>query len=91
MRQGGLHVVSDVVFAQQQRRTPSTYGEAIQRARESFQAIHDAVRRCQRDVALARTPDDVERIVRSGKLTVVIGVENGFAIGREHSLLEGIS
>lgn len=88
MRKGGLNAVFDVVFAEQQRRTTLTYAEARRRAQESFQAIHDAVRRCRRDVAMARTPDDVERIVSSGKLAVLIGIENGFVIGRELSLLE---
>lgn len=88
MRTGGLDVVFDIVFAEQLERTDSTYEIARQQALEAFQAIHDAVRRCQNEVDLARTPEDVERIVGTGKHAVVIGMENGFVIGRELSQLE---
>ena len=88
MRTGGLDVAFDIVFAGQRERTELTHDEAKRQALESFQAIHDAVRRCVGEVALARTPEDVERIVGSGKLAVAIGIENGFVIGSDLSLLE---
>ncbi|HKY31175.1 MAG TPA: dipeptidase [Candidatus Polarisedimenticolia bacterium] len=88
MRKGGLDAVFGVVYAEQQRRTAPAYAEAMRRAEQAFHEIHETVRRCHREVALARTPDDVERIAGSGKLAVVIGIENGFVLGRELSLLE---
>lgn len=88
MRTGGLDVAFDIVFAWQQERTELTHNEAKLQALESFQKIHDAVRSCEGEVALARTPEDVERIVGSGKLAVAIGIENGFLIGRDLSLLK---
>ncbi len=88
MRTGGLDVVFDIVWVGQQQRTEASYDQAKRRALERFQAIHDSIRRCQREVALARTPEEVERIVASGKLAVAIGIENGFVLGRELSLVE---
>lgn len=88
MRKGGLDVAFFVVWANQQQRTVTTYAEAKRRAIEAFQAVHDAVERCRNDVALARAPADVVRIVASGKLALAIGVENGFVIGRDLSLLQ---
>lgn len=88
MRTGGLDAVFDIVFIAQRERTAPAYEEARQAALESFEAIHEAVRRCGSEVALARTPEDVERIVAGGKLAVAIGIENGFAIGRDLSLLQ---
>lgn len=88
MRMGRLDVAFSIVWIGQQQRTDSAYAEARRLAFERFHAIHDAVERCHGDVALARTPEDVERIVGSGKLALVIGIENGFAIGRDLSLLK---
>ena len=88
MRAGGLDAVFDIVFVGQRERTESTYGQARREAMEAFRAIHEAVRRCDGDVALARTPEDVARVVADGRLAIAIGIENGFAIGRDLSLLE---
>lgn len=88
MRAGGLDAVFEIVFTAQRERTNAAFEEAEKRARKSFQEIHDAVRRCREHVELASTPEDVERIVASGRIAVAIGVENGFAIGRDLSLLE---
>lgn len=83
-----MDVAFAVVFASQQRRTPSTYEDAKRGALSSFRRIEDAVRRCQDEVALVRTPDDVEKTVGSGKLALAVGIENGFVIGRDLSLLK---
>lgn len=88
MQAGGLDVSFDIVYARQARRDPATYAEAGRQARETFRQIHDAVQRCRNLAALARTPEDVEQIVASGKLAVVIGIENGFVIGRDLALLQ---
>ena len=39
-------------------------------------------------IELAYTADDVERIDESGKLVALIGIENGYVIGKDLSLLE---
>ncbi len=87
MRQGGLDAVFFAVWVPQRRRTEQTYAEARRLAELRFQRLHDVVRRCADAVGLARTPDDVERIIRAGKLAVAIGMENGFMVGRDLSLL----
>ncbi|MCI0429200.1 MAG: dipeptidase [Rhodospirillales bacterium] len=88
MRTGGLDVAFGIVFVKQEERSDSTYEKAKRHALDRFHKIHDAVRTCQSQVTLARTPEDVERIVENGKLAVTIGIENGFAIGRDLSLVE---
>ena len=40
------------------------------------------------EIELAYTTDDVERIHTDGKLVACIGIENGYAIGKDLSLLE---
>ncbi len=88
MKKGGLTAAFFTVWAAQQKRTPEAYAEAKRQALDVFRAIHDIVQKCSDKVALARTPEDVERIVGSGKLAVVIGIENGFVIGRDTSVLQ---
>lgn len=88
MRAGGLDVVFFTVYARQRERTPDTYADAEREAREAFRRIHDLVEQCTDAVELARSPEDMERIVGVGKLAVAIGIENGFVIGRDLSLLE---
>jgi len=88
MRTGGLDAVFFTVYAAQRERNAQTYAEARRHALDVFRSIHDIIGRCAQEVSLARTPEDVERIVTSGKLAVVIGMENGFVIGRDLSLLQ---
>jgi membrane dipeptidase len=88
MRAGGLDVAFFIVFVEQQERTEAAYEQAKRRALAALERIAAAVRRCASEVALARSPDEVARIVGSGKLAVVIGIENGFAFGKDLSLLK---
>jgi membrane dipeptidase len=88
MRQGGLDVAFFVVYVGQAPRTPENYARAQQQAMVKFNAIHRMAKElCPEQIELAFTPADVERIHRSGKLVAAIGIENGFVIGRDLSLL----
>lgn len=42
---------------------------------------------CPNEIAIAYSPDEVERIHRTGKLVTVIGIENGYVIGNDLSLI----
>lgn len=87
MRTGGLKVAFFIVFVEQKERTDSAYEDAKRQALEAFDGIHHAIEHCASEASLARSPDDVERIAASGKLAVAIGIENGFAFGKDLSLL----
>ena len=65
---------------------PSEYEHqgAVRLALEQIDLIYRMVARYPDDLALARTADDVHRIVNSGKIAALIGVEGGHAI--ENSL-----
>ena len=89
MEDGGLDVAFFVVYVGQTERTPENYEASKAAAMMKF----DAIRRMTNEmyperIELAYTPDDVERIHDSGKLVACIGIENGYAIGRDVSLLE---
>lgn len=89
MREGGLDVAFFAVFVGQTPRTPENYDKAKAAALEKFAAIHRLTEQMYPDrIGLAYTADDVERIHRSGKLVAAIGIENGYVIGKDLSLIK---
>ena len=89
MREGGLDMAFFVVYAGQTERTTENYAAAKERAVVLFDAIHRLTDEMYPDqIGLALTPDDVERLHAEGKLAAAIGIENGFSIGTDLSLME---
>ncbi len=89
MRAGGLDVGVFIVFVGQTERTPENYAQAQTDAMTKFDAIHRMADEMYPDlIELAYSADDVERIHASGKLVAAIGIENGYVIGNDISLLE---
>ncbi len=89
MRAGGLDVAFFVVYAGQRERTPENYAAARAEGMSKFEAIHRMAEEMYPDlIEIAYTPDDIERIHASGRLATVIGMENGFLIGKDLSLLK---
>jgi membrane dipeptidase len=89
MREGGLDAAFFVVYVGQTERTPENYEATKAEALAKFDAIHRMTDDMYPDqIELARSPDDVERIHGEGKLVACIGIENGYAIGRDLGLLE---
>ncbi len=89
MRAGGLDVGFFIVFVGQTERTPENYAQAKTDAMTKFDAIHRMVDEMYPDlIELAYSADDVARIHSSGKLVAAIGIENGYVIGNDLSLLQ---
>jgi membrane dipeptidase len=89
MREGGLDAAFFAVYVGQGERTPEAYEAAKAEALTKFAAIHRMTDSMYPDqIELAYSPDDVERIHGEGKLVACIGIENGYAIGRDLGLLE---
>jgi len=89
MRAGGLNVGFFIVFVGQTERTPENYAQAKADAMTKFNAIHRMADDMYPElIELAYTADDVERIYASGKLVAAIGIDNGYVIGQDLSLLE---
>jgi membrane dipeptidase len=85
---GGLNVAFLIVYVGQGPRTPEGYARAKQDALTKFDAIHRMTgQMCPQAIGLAYTPADVERIARSGKRVAAIGIENGYVIGQDLSLI----
>ena len=89
MKEGGLDAAFFVVYVGQTERTPDNYQQAAADAMTKFDAIHRMAEEMYPDlVEIAYTADDFERIAAGGKLVAAIGIENGYVIGTDLSLLE---
>jgi membrane dipeptidase len=89
MREGGLDAGFFIVYVPQTERTEENYETAKRQAMTKFEAIRRMTHElCPDAIELAYTADDVERIHASGKLVAAIGIENGYVIGKDLSLLE---
>lgn len=88
MRKGGLDLVFFAAAVGQEVRMPEYYARARARALEMIHAVHRMTDvQYPDEIGLAYSADDAERVRRSGRLVAAIGVENGFAIGKDLSLL----
>ncbi|MEJ2482339.1 MAG: dipeptidase [Gemmatimonadota bacterium] len=89
MRAGGLDAVFFVVYVGQTERTPENEAEAKAEALRKFEGIHRLTDEMYpSEIGFAWTPDDLERLHDEGKLVATIGIENGYSIGTDLSLME---
>lgn len=89
MRAGGLDAAFFIVYKDQGARTPAGNAAARDSALIKFNAIHRMTEQLYPDqIELAYSAADVERIHAAGKLVAAIGIENGYVIGRDLSLLQ---
>ena len=89
MQAGGLDAAFFIVYVGQSERTEANYAQAQRDAMTKFDAIHRMAGEMYPDlIELAYMPGDVERIHAEGKLVAVIGIENGYVIGRDLSTLQ---
>jgi membrane dipeptidase len=87
MKEGGLDGAFFGVFVSQGARTAEGYQKVWERAGRLFDTIHAVVERNPGLAEIALGPDDAIRLKNAGKRTVFIGVENGYAIGKDLSLI----
>jgi membrane dipeptidase len=88
MQAGGLDAAFFTVYVGQMQRTSANYAVAEATARTRFAAIHRMAEDLYPDkIEIAYSADDISRINNAGRLVALIGIENGFAIGKDLSLL----
>ncbi|MGV8812493.1 MAG: dipeptidase [Gelidibacter sp.] len=89
MNAGGLDVAWFIAYTGQEELTDAGFKKAYQEAMNKFTAIHKLVEKIAPDqIELALTSDDVRRIVKSGKKVAMIGIENGYPVGKDISNVE---
>jgi len=88
MKDGGMDAMFFAVYLAQGPRTADGHAQAKAKALAIFDRIHDALRRHAGQAELAVTPADAYRLQKAGKRAVFIGMENGYPVGEDLSLLK---
>jgi membrane dipeptidase len=90
MKAGGLDAVFLAVYVGQNAALdPEGYKRAYDQAMVKFEAIHRLAGKMHPDKAeIALTPDDVVRIEKTGKRVILVGIENGYTVGEDLSLVK---
>ncbi|HEX4424555.1 MAG TPA: dipeptidase [Terriglobales bacterium] len=79
MREGGMNAIFFSIWIDGRIMGPP----AIQKALDQIDAVHENVRKYSKDLAFARTADDVRKAHAQGKIAVLIGVEGGHMLGND--------
>lgn len=89
MERGGLDAAFFIVFVMQRERNETGYARAVADAFVKYAAIRRMTDIDYSDrIGLALTAEDVRRIHADGRRVALIGIENGFSIGRHVDLLD---
>jgi len=88
MKEGGMDAVFFAVFLGQRDRTDEGNEIAVAKAEKIFDSLYAVVNRLPGLAEIASTPNDAYRIEKLGKRAVFIGIENGYALGNNLSLIE---
>ena len=89
MDAGQLDAAFFIVYVKQRARDAAGYAKAHKDAIIKFDAIHRMTEHLYpSDISLAYHPEDVARIRAAGRKVALIGIENGFVIGKDLALLQ---
>jgi membrane dipeptidase len=87
MKEGGLDAAFFAVPILQGDPTPDGYANARETALRAVDRIWRMTEDRPRQIGLGLSPEDAYRLEKEGKLTAFIGLENGYAIGTDLSLI----
>lgn len=87
MKEGCLDAVFFAVFLGQGIRNDSAYSSILEKTILIFDKIDDAIRQNNEISGLALTYKDALKNKKKGKVSVFTGIENGYAIGKDTSLI----
>jgi len=85
MNEGHLDASIMVAYLPQGERTPAALQAATAQADSILTQIEQMVAKSPEAVAIARTPDDLYASKAAGRKSIMMGIENGYAIGRDIS------
>jgi membrane dipeptidase len=88
MREGGEDASFFAVFVSQGKRTLEGNLQAKVRADALFDSIYAVLDRFPEEAGLAVSPADAYKLKRQGKRAIFIGMENGYPIGDDLSLIK---
>jgi membrane dipeptidase len=79
MREGGLNAIFFSIWIDGRTMGPN----AVQKALDQIDAVHENVRRNSKEMVFCRTAEDVRRAHAQGKIAAMMGVEGGHMIGND--------
>ena len=88
MAEGHLDATIMVAYLEQKERDEASLENATAKANQILTQIEEMVAKNCTAADIAYTPDDLYRLKRQGKSAIMLGVENGYAIGRDLSNVE---
>ncbi len=88
MAEGGLDAEFFAAYVSQGERTAEGYASAKDRAIQMLEAIRKMCEDYPHLVELATSPEDAYRLEKEGKRAAFIGMENGYPIGTDISLVK---
>ena len=88
MTEGRLDASIMVAYLPQGERSPEAYKAVTAKTNRLLTQIEEIVQANNDRVGLAATAEDILRLKAQGKKAILRGIENGYAIGRDISLLE---
>ena len=91
MNEGMLDASFMVAYLRQGERDEASLKDATVRADYILSLVEQLVAANSDRVGLARTPDDMYRLKFEGKRAIVLGIENGYAVGKDLANVERFS
>ncbi|MBI5767618.1 MAG: dipeptidase [Verrucomicrobia bacterium] len=88
MREGGLKAAVFAVYVDQGPRTPEGYAAVRDNALRSFLRVREMAARHPGECELALSAADGRRIAAAGRRAIFLSVENGYAVGKDLTLLQ---
>ena len=88
MTEGHLDASIMVAYLKQEGRDDASLLAATKKADRILDEIEEMVAKSPDFIAIAKTPDDLYRNKREGRKSIMLGIENGYAIGKDLSNVE---
>ena len=88
MTEGHLDATIMVAYLPQGERNEATFRQVTTKTNELLDGIEQIVEENKEHVGLARTADDLYKLKCEGKKAIMMGIENGYAIGQDLRLVE---
>lgn len=88
MNEGALDVVTMVAYLKQEARDAASLEAAVEKASALLSGIEERVAANSSHVAITDTPCDLWRLKNEGKKIIMLGIENGYAIGSDIANIE---
>ncbi len=88
MSEGGLDATIMVAYLKQMERDQASLEAAYAKAERLLTEIENMVKDNAENIAIAYTPDDLYRLKHEGRRALMLGIENGYAIGNDPSRIE---